>query len=370
MKFIFTSYVSSPEFNQPEDWLKRINGYTGILESLSTTNTVIGIERINYNGVYNQNGVTYYFTRLKNKKNYFPWRLHRLIKKLKPDVVFINGFIFPLQIIQLRLTLGNSIRIIVLHRAERPFLGVKKYFQKLADRCVNAYLFTSAEFGRRWMESGIIKEPKKIYEVIQASSVFHAADKLIARSALAISCSRIFLWVGRLDDNKDPLTVVKAFIEFLPFQPSSKLYMIYQSEELLQEVINLVREDTKTADAIKFVGKVVHEQLQNWYNSVDFIISGSHYEGSGVAVCEAMSCGCIPVVTNIASFRKMTGPGKCGLLYKPGSHKDLLAVLLQTIELNFEKEREKTLEQFENELSFKAIARKINGVVTSLYQIN
>jgi glycosyltransferase involved in cell wall biosynthesis len=146
--------------------------------------------------------------------------------------------------------------------------------------------------------------------------------------------------------------------------------MIYQSEELLQEVINLVREDTKTADAIKFVGKVVHEQLQNWYNSVDFIISGSHYEGSGVAVCEAMSCGCIPVVTNIASFRKMTGPGKCGLLYKPGSHKDLLAVLLQTIELNFEKEREKTLEQFENELSFKAIARKINGVVTSLYQIN
>ena len=116
----------------------------------------------------------------------------------------------------------------------------------------------------------------------------------------------------------------------------------------------------------QLVGKVPHHQLQSWYNSAIFIISGSHYEGSGIAVCEAMSCGCIPVVTNIMSFRKMTGPGKCGFIYEPGNEQELLEVLLQTRELDIEKERTKVLAQFKAELSFEAIAGKIDRVITTL----
>src|SRR5690349_13787236 len=120
MNLIFTSYVSVPEFKEPETWLNRINGYTGILESLSQYHTVKGIERINFQGRTMQKGVEYYFVRLKRRVVCFPWRMHRLIRKLQPHVVFINGFVFPLQIIQLRLTLGRGVRIIILHRAEKP----------------------------------------------------------------------------------------------------------------------------------------------------------------------------------------------------------------------------------------------------------
>src|SRR5687768_12117418 len=127
MKFVFTSYVNSPEYDRPEIWLQRIEAYTGILESLSKTHSVIGIERINYEGEMLHHGVHYYFFKLKRKVAWFPWRLHGLVKKLQPDVVFINGLIFPLQIIQLRLRLGRKAKIIVLHRAEKPFTGVKKY---------------------------------------------------------------------------------------------------------------------------------------------------------------------------------------------------------------------------------------------------
>jgi glycosyltransferase involved in cell wall biosynthesis len=336
------------------------------LESLGRNNEVMGIERINYEGRFQQDGVQYHFIRFKNKVARFPARLHNLIKGVGPDVVFINGFIFPLQIIQLRLALGPSVKIIVLHRAEKPFGGIKKYLQKLADTCVDAYLFTSSEFGEQWIAKGIIKNHSKIHEVIQASSRFGPADKSKARLALGLSGSPVFLWVGRFDSNKDPLTVVKAFISFLACQPSAKLYMIYQSEELLREVSELINSGTLAAHAIQLVGKVDHEQLYNWYNSADFILSGSHYEGSGVAVAEAMSCGCIPILTDIASFRKMTGPGQCGLLYTPGDAGNLLTRLLQTPELNLEQERAKVLNQFRNELSFEAIAKKINDVVQSL----
>ena len=370
MRLIFTSYVNCPEYDQPEAWLKRIEAYTGILQGLSYDHTVIGIERINYEGEYEQQGVHYFFIRLRRKIVRFPFRMHRLIKRLKPDVVFINGFIFPLQIIQLRLKLGRAVKIIVMHQAEKPFKGIKAYLQRLADKCVDAYLFASSEFGEQWTRNGNISEKKKIREVLHASSIFIPGNKEKAKLTLSITGSPVFLFVGRLDANKDPITVVKAFINFLSFQPLANLYMIYHTEDILNEVKKLIGQDEKVMKAINLIGKITHEQLQAWYNSADFIVSGSHYEGGGIAVCEAMSCGCIPLLTDIISFRRMTGPDKCGLLYEPGNADDLLSTLLRTNEMNIEAERKKTLEQFKAELSFEAIAKKITEVINSLKSTN
>ncbi|MGC4100715.1 glycosyltransferase family 4 protein [Ferruginibacter sp.] len=366
MTIVFTSYTSSPQFDKPELWLKRIEGYTGILEGLCDKHTVIGIEHINYEGIYRKNGVQYYFNRFKNKTVRFPWRLHGLVKKLQPDAVFINGFIFPLQIIQLRMRLGSKAKIIVLHRAEKPTTGYKKLLQRIAANCINAYLFASDEMGMEWVDAGIFPHGKKIKEVVQASSVFNVTGKSQAMQLTQTKGDPVFLWVGRLDANKDPLTVITAFQQYLQHQPSATLYMIYSEAVLLQQVKEQLSADTKSRSAIKLVGKVPHSLLQSWYNSADFIISGSHYEGSGVAVIEAMSCGCIPIVTNIKSFRRLTGPGNCGLLYEAGNEQELLHVLLHTRSMDREKERQKVLQQFHAELSFNAITKKIEGVMASL----
>ncbi|MBD0332307.1 MAG: glycosyltransferase family 4 protein, partial [Chitinophagaceae bacterium] len=210
--------------------------------------------------------------------------------------------------------------------------------------------------------SGIVSSQNKIYEVIQSSSSFRPESKPAARSKLGISGALIYLWVGRLEKNKDPLTVVKAFIRFHSVHPSVRLYMIYQTNELLEEVKALINVNDQKGEAIRLVGKVPHEALQSWYSSADFIVSGSHYEGSGIAVSEAMSCGCIPVVTDIISFRKMAGT--CGLFYKPGDENALVNVLEHTLELDVEDERKKVLDEFQKELSFAAIAEKINYIIT------
>jgi glycosyltransferase involved in cell wall biosynthesis len=366
MKIVSTSYSNTGLFSDPEQWLDRIDFYTGILEELAKGYEVESIEQINYSGQLKKNGVTYHFLNFKKPRLYFPGKLHSYIKKLNPDVVLVNGLIFPLQIIQLRLKLGRQVKIIVWHRSEKPFNGIKKYLQRLADKIVSAYLFTSSEFGEQWIENGNISNRKKVHQLMHGSSVFYCADKVAARKDLLIDESCVFLWVGRLDANKDPLTVVSAFIQFLKFQDKAKLYMIFHTEQLLKKVSDLISSDSKAATAIKLIGRIPHPQLQTWYNAADFIISGSHYEGGGIAVCEAMSCGCIPLLTNIISFRTMTGKGKCGMLYEPGNDKSLLEVLLRTKEMDIENERVKVLQQFKEELSFKAIAKKIELVITSL----
>jgi glycosyltransferase involved in cell wall biosynthesis len=360
MRIVFTSYVHSPEFAMPTEWLNRIEGYIGILESLSRKHEVISIEQINFEGRYVNNGVDYRF--IKSSSTIFPLALHTYIKKLNPEVVFVHGMHFPIQVIQLRRKLGKNVKLFLQNHAEKPAAGWKRLFQMLADKGVTGYFFTSKEMGEPWIQKKIISNSGKVHQVMEASSAFRQRNRELARKITGVDGDPVFLWVGRLDANKDPLTVVHAFTKFLPHQPTAKLYMLFHTEELKEQVSHAIE---FFRNNIILVGKIPHERLEAWFNSAEFIVSGSHYEGGGIAVCEGMSCGCIPLLTNIASFRMMTNQGKCGDLYTPGSVDELLSVLLKTKELNIQNEREKVIQQFETSLSFDAIAEKISQVIVS-----
>jgi glycosyltransferase involved in cell wall biosynthesis len=114
------------------------------------------------------------------------------------------------------------------------------------------------------------------------------------------------------------------------------------------------------------IGKAANDDLLYWYNSADFILSGSHYEGSGTAICEAMSCGCVPVITDIFSFRMMTNKGKCGILYEAGNETALLAALMRTQLMDIAEQRAMSLAYFKSNLSFEAIARKVQEIAVNL----
>jgi glycosyltransferase involved in cell wall biosynthesis len=354
--------MNTSEFSDPLAWLHRIRFHTGILEQLARHHEVNSIEQINYSGRMVRQQVTYHFLNYEKSKLYLPFRLHEYNKNLDPDIVWVHGFIFPFQVVQLRWALGKNVRIIVQNHAEKPFSGWRKFLQQQADHYVSRYFFTSGETGMEWVKGKIISDQTKIVEVMEASSGFAPRESTGAGSVPDRGYP-VFRWVGRLDPNKDPLTVVRSFLEFIKQEPSARLYMIYHTEDLLEPVKKLA---SYAPQNIRLIGRMPHHQLEEWYNRADFIISGSHYEGSGIAVCEAMSCGCIPVVTNIPSFRKMTGNGSCGLLYRPGNQKELLNALLQTKNLNRKLEKEKTLQQFNKELSFEAIAMKINETIKTL----
>lgn len=365
MRYAFVTFTPSFDCNTPESWFERTEPYSGIMFCLAKSNTVINVKQINYEGERLHNGVRYCFVNFAPKYTYFPRKFNQFVKNLDPDVVFVQGMHTPLQLIQLKLMLGRKTRIIVQHHAEKPFTGIKKYLQKFAGRFIDAYLFASHEMGIDWVKKGNIASPQKIHEVMEVSSVFKTMDKAGARLKTGASGDTMFLWVGRLNDNKDPLTVIKAFLRFAEGQPDVRLYMIYHTEELMQPIRDLLNSSPQK-NTIKLIGKVPHNELQYWYGSADIILSGSHYEGSGTAICEAMSCGCMPLVTDIPSFRMITDNGKCGLLYEPGNEDALLAALKQTQHLNIKEKQAASLSYFKSHLSFEAIAQKIQEIADSL----
>ncbi len=363
MHFVFVSYNYTPGINSPGEWINRIKFYIRPLELVAENHVVTRIEQIDYEGYCLHNNIQYYFRKLKTPRTYFPRRLNQFVKHLNPDIVFVHGTHYPLQILQLRLLLPKSVKIIVQHHAEQPFNGFKKYIQRFASYYIDAYLFAARDLGLVWVKQGNIHSAEKIKEVMEVSSPFYPFKKVIALEKTNATGSPIFLWVGRLNANKDPLLVIKTFLQFVKLKPSARLYMFYHTSELLKEIHALLNNEPD-GKAITMMGAIANEALLYWYNSADYFILGSHYEGSGTAVCEAMSCGCIPVITDILSFRALTDNGKCGLLYEPGNNRALLSALQQTDKINVEEKRQACIDYYHSELSSEVIAQKIKHIAT------
>jgi glycosyltransferase involved in cell wall biosynthesis len=297
-----------------------------------------------------------------------PLRLYFFVKKQQPHVIFIHSFIFPVQVLLLRFFITTSTRIIVQHHAENPFKNpVRRWLQKQAYSRSNACLFTSKDLARPFLEHGIINLSHKVHEVPESSSVFITGDKGKARKYLNIGNEKVFLWVGRLDTNKDPLTVLEGFKRYNQQQPGSKLFMIFTTRDLLPGISAFINVNNMKLNII-LIGEVNHREMEVWYRAADYFISASHYESTGYALCEAMACGCIPIVSDIPSYRKMTNQGDCGILFEAGNAGDLDSKLCSLKDLDAGTMREKVLGQFKKELSFEAIGKKLEAIAISLLQ--
>ena len=219
-------------------------------------------------------------THIRTNTGYNRWQLflpiqfNRYVKKLTPDVVIVHGLIFPWQILMLHFQLGRSVKIIAQHHAERPLRDIRQYFQRWADRYIDAYLFSSIDLGMRWVEKNQIQNRNKIKVIMGTSSTFYPIEKRQAKIKTNVVGDNIFLWVGRLDANKDPLVVAKAFLQFSKLHHGVSLYMIYQTNELEEKLKALVNGD-EGGDRIHLVGNIAYDELLWWYNSADYIISSS-----------------------------------------------------------------------------------------------
>lgn len=358
MRITHLTYART-DYKDPERWLRRINFFVALLEQMASEVEVSSIHCINYSGILKRNSVEYHFLKRSKFQFYYPVELHRYVKTLEPQIVIIHGFNYPWQVLWLRWQLGDTVQILIQHHSEKPLRHYKGVLQKVVDRFVKAYFFPSFDQARPWVTQKQIRSLEKVYEIMEVPSVFYPIDKLSAKAKTKVTGTKIYLWVGRFDANKDPLTLLKAFISFAERNPHAKLYVIFQQNDLIEEVKDLLIEANEIAKQIILVGKVEHNELLFWYNSADFIISTSRYEGMGVAVSEAMSCGCVPILTNISSFRAMTKNEDFGLLFEAGNDSDLALALNKSLSIDLEKQREKTLDQYKSNLSAEAISNKM-----------
>lgn len=349
MNVVFVSFARMRTKNDPKAWLGELDFYTGILQRIAAIASVTSIHSIGVEDEFTSAGVRFVFHRQSRWEYLFPFRLVRIIKQLRPSVIMVHGLGFPWHTLFVWAGLSPTVRFYVQHHAERPLRFPLNILQYWADRVVKSYFFSSVDLAIDWVTKKQIARLAKVNEVMEVSSVFGPIDRRYARTVTGVKASLAFLWVGRNDANKDISTLLAAFARFCNYHPEALLCVVGIDKP----------SNVKNHDRIRFFGRKTHDEMRYWYNSVDFVVSTSHYEGSGIAVCEGMSCGCIPIVTDIPSFRMMTDDGRCGLLFPPGDETALFEALLKTTMIDIATERENALRRFHDILSFEAIARRM-----------
>ncbi|TAK56389.1 MAG: glycosyltransferase [Bacteroidetes bacterium] len=290
-------------------------------------------------------------------------RLHNAVLKLQPDVVHHNGWPYPL--IQLRKMLPKSTAIVWQHHGGGIPQWYSQFFYKTGFEAVDSFLFTSKELAAPWKELNLINHFHDIYEVIESSSTFSPKDKVDCRTRLGMIGKEIFLWVGRLDNNKDPLTVLAGFKKVLNELQDPHLYMIYHEGNLTQDIERMASE-SELLGRVHLLGKQPHELLQAYYSAADYFVLGSHREGSGYALLEALACGTMPIVTDISSFRKITNNGEVGTLWNVGDPASL-ADAIRRASKNIQSQNE-VRDFFVPTLSYDALGKNAINAYEATYK--
>jgi glycosyltransferase involved in cell wall biosynthesis len=172
----------------------------------------------------------------------------------------------------------------------------------------------------------------------------------------------LILWVGHLNENKDPLTVLDGVSRAARALPQLTLYCCFGTAPLLSAVRHRIAADPRLAGRVHLLGAVPHAHIELLMQAADMFVLGSRREGSGYALIEALACGLPPVVTDIPSFRVLTGGGTVGRLWPCGDADALgeaiRAVAAQTTSTG-SGVRAGVRTHFDRELSFEALGSKL-----------
>jgi glycosyltransferase involved in cell wall biosynthesis len=354
LSVVQVNYVYDNSLTDPDALLDRYFTLTGWSDALvrAGAGPVVVVQQFSRDAKVSRNGVDYVFRRTA---------IGAAAAARRPDIAHVNGLTFPVRTWRLRRAIDSACPIVVQSHADGGAIGrapALRLLGRLLRRSSDAALFAADEHANAWRRAGFIAPDQPTYRVMPASSTLRPMPRLAARETSGVTGSPAMLWVGRLNANKDPLTVLDAFEPVALALPAATLTMIYGTSEQLDAVRARIVSSPSLRDRVHLAGAVPHDRIAAFFSASDLFVVGSHHEGSGYSLMEACSCGAIPVVTDIPTFRLLTGNGAVGALWKPGDAADGARAMLDVARRDLDAERAKLAAHFARELSWDAVGRR------------
>jgi len=172
---------------------------------------------------------------------------------------------------------------------------------------------------------------------------------------------RFILGVGPFEPRRNIVGLLKAYKKIK--EKISFDYKVVLVGNETDEIKKEIQELGLTKDVI-FTGYVPQNDLVAIYSLATIFVHPSFYEGFGLQILEAMSCGCPVITSNISSLPEVAG--KAGLLVNPHNIEEISEAIyklisdsnlrdrlvkegfLQVEEFSWQKTAEKTLEIYKS----------------------
>jgi glycosyltransferase involved in cell wall biosynthesis len=234
-------------------------------------------------------------------------RMVRTVEESRPDLVHVHGWIAPMHVARLTRTRSPITVAVQDHANAVPDGAFRRWVYRRGFGAVRGAFFTARAQARPFVESGVLDPRVPVYEVIEGSTTFTPGDRAAAREMTGTTGDPALLWVGRLDENKDPMTVLDAMDELTAALPDARLSMIFGDAPLIAGVRRRIESSPGLRSRVRLIGRIPPSEVEAHCRASDVFVLGSHREGSGYALIEALACGTPAVVSKIPAFDKIIG---------------------------------------------------------------
>jgi glycosyltransferase involved in cell wall biosynthesis len=276
-----------------------------------------------------RNGIDYHFVAIgaEDTPPRRAQRLASLLADIAPDVAHAHGLGFVGDAFAVAQYLPQ-LPIIMQDHADRPPRWWRRQQWRRWYAAISGVAFTAAELAQPFTDDGLLGPHPRVFAIPESSTRFTPGNRDYARADTGLYGEPCVLWVGHLSHGKDPLSVLEGVAQASSRLPGLQLWCAFGNAPLLDAVQARIERDPRLAGRVHLLGKIAHPHVQSMLRAADLFVSGSRAESCGYAVLEALACGVLPVVTDIPSFRALTGNGRVGQLWPCGDAARLAEALV------------------------------------------
>lgn len=368
MHVVQIGFLPDPQRRPPEQLLRDWYTLEYVAEAAATAgNRITVLQACFHRHQFSQRGVDYHFVPPDGAHAFRTGDFADRLVALDPDVVHVHGLGFHHDVLALHARMP-ALPILLQDQASRPPRIWRRRLWRRGFSVARGIAFCSREQARPFDDLRLFPAGLELFEISESSAPFMPGDQEAARAATGLHGDPCLLWVGHLNANKDPLAVLGGLSLALGELPGATLWCCFGSAPLMPQVSEFIDADPGLRGRVHLLGKVPHEHMELLMRAADFFVLGSHREGSGCALIEALACGLPPVVTDIPSFRALTGTatGRVGRLWRVGDRAQFADALRSIAREPRTELRARTRAHFDGTASPAALGRQFDTIYRRL----
>lgn len=313
----------------------------------------------------------------------FPARqIEKILNKFDPDIIHVQGS-DPIGVTTVNYAHKHNIPVVLTEHNQPEVLTeplhLPSLVQKPVDRILSAYFVDrqkkvdyvtmptqlSIEHLLKGRDLGVPVEAVSNGVDLSAFKPGEASREVYTKYDIPTDVP-IVLYTGRLDPEKKVGVVLEAFSEFLDKHKDNKLdrlskaLFVVVGDGVDKNRLILKAEKMGLSSSVRFLGRVVGDDLYNIYRMGEVFATASEIETQGIVLIEAAAASLPLIAVDAGAVKEICRDGQNGYLLEPGDTKGIAEAIdrilsdnelkarmsKKSLEIASEHDLNKTLDKF------------------------
>jgi len=254
-------------------------------------------------------------TSLRNPLRYFGAvrQFRQILRQERPDIIHVQQ-IGTYNYLLLKANRQNRIPVVSTAWGSDILINPKKgwIYARMVRYCIenSDHLTADAHFMAEEMQ----KMTHKPLQVTVANFGIELPEKLPEKKENIVYSNRLHNKLYRIDE------VIRSFARFAQTSSGQGWTLVIGATGSETDALKKLVEELHLQNIVQFVGWVDKAVNQQWYSRAKIWISLPESDATAISMLEAMSNGCIPVVTDLPATREWITDQDNGLLVRDVEH--------------------------------------------------